>query len=91
MPVVKTTSPVTIAIVYFQSKLYAIGMLYSLNVRKSLVGMGRSQMNDTASHDDFWSGPATTLGPSAPSAPSAPSDETQVFEMGKMSPQSPRP
>jgi hypothetical protein len=89
MSVVKTTSPVTIAIVYFQSKLYAIGMLYSLNVRKSLVGMGRSQMNDTASHDDFWS-PRATTDTVVPSAPSAPSDETQVIEMGKMSRQSRR-
>ncbi|CAK9782074.1 unnamed protein product [Cutaneotrichosporon oleaginosum] len=33
---VKTTSPVTIAVVYFQSKLYALGLLYSLNARRGM-------------------------------------------------------
>ncbi|BEJ18132.1 hypothetical protein CspHIS471_0704090 [Cutaneotrichosporon sp. HIS471] len=57
---VKNTSPVSIAIVYFQSKLYVIGLLYSLNVREALQGMG-SQIHDTSSRDDFWSPPVTTI------------------------------
>ncbi|BEI94875.1 uncharacterized protein CcaverHIS019_0704560 [Cutaneotrichosporon cavernicola] len=50
----------SIAIVYFQSKLYVIGLLYSLNVREALQGMG-SQIHDTSSRDDFWSPPVTTI------------------------------
>lgn len=70
-----TTSAVSIAIVYFQSKLYAIGLLYSLNVRKSLQGMGSRQINDTSSHDDFWSPHVTTTHVRA---------EPEVFEMGNV-------
>jgi hypothetical protein len=51
--VTRKSTPVTIAIVYFQSKLYAVGLLYSLNARQLLQKIGRQDLADASSRYDF--------------------------------------
>ncbi|BEI87103.1 hypothetical protein CcaverHIS002_0704490 [Cutaneotrichosporon cavernicola] len=51
----RKSTAVTIAIVYFQSKLYAVGFLYSLNARQLLSTIGRQDLADASSCADFQS------------------------------------